>query len=127
MEKYIYFNSRDTFFRIALSCIIYFEADKNYTNMYLSNGQKLVFTFGLGVMKDYLKQTLQEDGNHFARIGKRFIINMNYLHEINILKQSLHLYDRTSNKLFTLSVSKGVLKELKDIYTKNRISYGKEG
>jgi len=119
-DKYIYFNSRDVFFRIALSRIVYFEADKNYTNMYLSNGQKLVFTFGLGVMKDYLNKNLNDEANKFARIGKSLIVNLNYLYEINILKQTLKLYDKENNKNFALPVSKSALKELKDLYVNDK-------
>jgi DNA-binding LytR/AlgR family response regulator len=120
MEKYIYFNSRDTFLRIALSRIIYFTAEKNYTFLYLTNGQKIVFTFGLGAMKDYLEKNLKEEATIFARIGKSLIVNLNYLYQIDLLKQTLKLYDAANNKLFTLSVSKSVLKELKSLYMKSK-------
>jgi DNA-binding LytR/AlgR family response regulator len=120
MEKYICFNSRDTFFRIALSRIVYFEADKNYTNLHQTNGQKLVFTFGLGAMKDYLEINLKEDAKNFARVGKSLIVNLNHIYKIDVLKQSLQLYDAVTNKTFTLPVSKGVLKDLKDLYANNK-------
>ncbi|MDR3250654.1 MAG: LytTR family transcriptional regulator [Tannerella sp.] len=120
MEKYVYFNSRDTLFRIALSRIVYFEADKNYTNLYLTNGQKLVFTFGLGAMKTYLETSLKTDAQCFVRIGKSLIINPNYVYKIDLLKQSLQLYDEVSGKLFTLSAAKGALRELKELYGINK-------
>ena len=44
-SRYIYFNSRDTFFRIALSQIIWFSADKNYTILQLSNQCRLLKHF----------------------------------------------------------------------------------
>jgi DNA-binding LytR/AlgR family response regulator len=116
MEKYVYFNSRDTLFRIALSRIVYFEADKNYTNLYLTNGQKLVFTFGLGAMKTYLETNMKTNTFRFVRIGKSLIINPDYVYKIDLLKQTLQLYDEVTGKLFTLSAAKGALKELKELY-----------
>jgi two-component system LytT family response regulator len=125
MEKYVYFNSRDTFFRIALSRIVYFEAEKNYTNLYLNNGQKLVFTFGLGTMKEYLETSMKEDAGIFARIGKSLIVNLNHIYKIDLLKQSLQLYDSVTQQTFTLSVAKSALKELKELYRKNNTRDGK--
>jgi DNA-binding LytR/AlgR family response regulator len=119
MEKYIYFNYRDTLFRIALSRIVYFEADKNYTNLYLSNGQKLVFTFGLGAMRDYLKKTLKEEERHFARIGKSLIINLDYLYGINLLKQQLLLYDdEVEQDLYFIRIKRR-LKAFKELYNQD--------
>jgi DNA-binding LytR/AlgR family response regulator len=120
MEKYIFFNSRDTLFRVALFRIVYFEADKNYTNLHLTNGQKLVFTFGLGAMKDYLEKNMKEDAQSFVRIGKSLIVNLNYVYKIDILKQVLQLYDAKTNKIFELPVSKGALKDLKELYVKSQ-------
>lgn len=118
MEKYIYFNSRDVFFRVELLRIAYFEADKNYTTMYLSNGDKLVFTFGLGTMKEYLEKNLKGDAQNFARIGKSFIINLHYVYQINLLKQTLQLYIPSTDRSFTLSVSKEALKGVKALFAK---------
>ena len=116
MEQYIYFNSRDTFFRIEKSRIAYFEADKNYTNLWLTNGQKLVFSFGLGTMKEYLVKNIKVDVHHFVRIGKSLIINVNYLFQINILKQQIHLYAKETDKLFTLPASRESLKAFKEMF-----------
>jgi DNA-binding LytR/AlgR family response regulator len=125
MEKYVYFNSRDTLFRIALSRIVYFEAEKNYTTLCLNNGQKLVFTFGLGAMKDYLESSMKEDARIFVRIGKSVIVNMNYVYKIDLLKQNLQLYDSVTQQTFTLPAAKGALKELKELYRKNNTRDGK--
>ena len=36
-KRFLYLNSRDEFFRVDISKIVYFEADGNYTNIILSN------------------------------------------------------------------------------------------
>jgi len=116
INRYIYFNSRDTFFRIALSQIVFFSADKNYTFLQLTNGQKLVFTFSLQKMEQYLSEKLNEDAKIFARIGKSYIINLNYVYQIDIVKQKLHLFDPVISKTFTLDISKEALKNLRRIF-----------
>ena len=36
MKKYLYLNSRDELYKIDIAKIVYFEAEGNYTNFYLS-------------------------------------------------------------------------------------------
>jgi DNA-binding LytR/AlgR family response regulator len=115
-QRYIYFNSRDALFRIALSQIACFSSDKNYTTLQLTSGQKLVFTFSLQKMESYLSEKLNEDAKMFARIGKSYIINLNYVHQIDIVKQKLHLFDPATSKSFALEVSKEALRNLRQIY-----------
>ena len=114
--RYIYFNSRDTFFRIALSQIVFFAADKNYTLLQLTNGQKLAFTFSLQKMEQYLSEKLNGDAKIFARIGKSYIINLNYIYQIDIVKQKLHLFDPATQKKFMLDISKDALRNLRKIF-----------
>ena len=116
MSKYIYFNSRDEFFRINLSQIVYFMADKNYTVMQLTNEQKLIFTFSLQKMQEYLMEKLQEDARIFARIGKSYIINLHYVYQIDTAKQKLKLLAPDTQKEFALSVSKEALKNLRMLF-----------
>ncbi len=116
LERYIYFNSRDEFFRICLAQIVYFEADKNYTMQFLNNGQKLVFTISLQRMQEYLAEKLSEDARTFARIGKSYIVNLNYVYRIDIAKQSLKLMTRDGGLIFNLTPSKEALKNLRSIY-----------
>ena len=116
MNRYIYFNSRDEFFRIHLTQIVYFMADKNYTVMQLQSGQKLVFTFSLQKMQQYLTEKLQEDARHFARIGKSYIINLNYVYHIDTVKQKLKLFSLDNQKEFSLPISKEASKNLRKLF-----------
>ena len=99
-----------------MSRIAYFEADKSYTNLWLSNGQKMVFSFGIGTMKEHLIKSLAADANPFVRIGKSLIININHLFQIHILRQQILLYCRDTDKLFTLPASREAVKALKEMY-----------
>jgi DNA-binding LytR/AlgR family response regulator len=95
---------------------VWFAADKNYTFLQLNNGQKLVFTFSLQKMEQYLSEKLGKDAKMFARIGKSYIINLNCVYRIDIVKQKLHLFDAVNQKEFTLDVSKEALKNLRKVF-----------
>ena len=115
MKKYLYLNSRDEFYKVDISKIVYFEADGNYTNFVLCNKLKGVVLMNLSQMQTVLTESLKEEASIFARIGKRFIINLNYVYHIEVLRQKLTLSD---GEVFAyqLPVSKEALKKLKDLY-----------
>lgn len=114
-QKYLYFNSRNEFFRVDVSKIIYFEGDGNYTNFILNNNQKGNVLMNLSQMQNVLSDSLKEEASIFARIGKRFIINLNYVYHIEVLKQRLTLSDGEAFS-YQLPISKEALKKLKEMY-----------
>lgn len=121
MEKQrLVFVSRDELLRIEVSKIVYFEADGNYTNIVTCNKIKSTVCMNLGQMQHLLSQRLSEDSSTFARIGKRYIVNLNYVYKINSLKRTLALTD-FSNFLFLLEVSKDALRNLKEKMIENKI------
>lgn len=114
---YLHLNTRDEFLRIDVSKIAYFEAEGNYTNFVLSNKLKGTVGMNLSRMQEVLSENLKESASIFARIGKRYIINLNYVYQINVLKQRLVLSDGEMF-VFQLAVSKDALKKLKEMYVK---------
>ena len=125
LKKHLYINSRFELYRVELSKIVYFEADGNCTNFILVNRQKGVLCMNLSKTQSLLTQNLKEQAQIFARIGKRFIINLTFVYHIDILKQRLTLSDGV---LFTflLPVSKEALKKLKDLYVASGTSAGRK-
>lgn len=113
--KYLYLNSRDEFFRVDISKIVYFESDGNYTNIILNNKMKATVCMNLAQMQTILSDSLKEDARIFARIGKRHIINLNYVYQIAILRQKLVLSDG-ENFEYQVDVSKDALKKLREMY-----------
>lgn len=113
--KYLYLNSRDELFRIDISKIVYFEADGNYTNFVLSNKLKGAVCMNLAEMQQVLSDNLKEAASIFARVGKRYIVNLTYVYQIGVLRQKLTLSD---GEVFAyqLSISKEALKKLKELY-----------
>lgn len=118
--EYLFLNSRDELLRIDISRIVYFEADGNYTNVYLCNKLKGTVCMNLARMQEALTAQLKEKATRFARVGKSYIINLNYVYSIQMLKQRLVLSDQSSFA-FQISVSKEALKALRDLFLNNTV------
>jgi DNA-binding LytR/AlgR family response regulator len=118
-RRIIYFNSRDELLRVDLSSVVYFEADANYTRFVSVNGMASMVYMNLGKMEELLSLRFKDAPGSFARIGKRYIINLRYVYGINTLKQELTLSDQVSFSM-TLSISKIALKGLKDLMSPRR-------
>ena len=112
---YLYLNSRDEFFRVDISKIVYFESDGNYTNIILNNKVKGTVCMNLAQMQSILGESLKDAAGIFARVGKRHIINLTFVYQIAILRQKLTLSDG-ENFEYQISISKDALKKLRDMY-----------
>lgn len=106
--------------RIDVHRIVYFEADGNYTYTVTCNKLKSAVCMNLGQMEEVLAQRLKEKKNIFARIGKRYIVNLGYVYKINPLKKQLVLTDFT-NFSYQLDISREALKTLKEIMVQIKI------
>ena len=115
MEQLIFFNSRDNLLRLVVKHIVYFEADGNYTIIMTKNKLKVQVGISLARMEVSLSEQLQEQASIFMRIGKRYIINREYVFNINCAHQRLVLSDMQTFA-FALPVSKEALKKMKDLF-----------
>lgn len=113
---YLIINSRDELLRIDMTKVVYIEADANYSNIILANKLKATVGMNLGQVEKLLVMNFGDKARTYARIGKRFIVNLNYLYRIHVLKQMLVLSDGQSFA-YQLEISKEALKCLKDIYS----------
>lgn len=111
---YVFFNSRDELLRIDTAKIVYLEADGNYTDIVMVNKLRAAVCMNLGEMEQALARQLGAESNLFMRIGKRFIINMQYVYQINVLKQHLILSDY-DHFAFQIKISKEALKKMKGL------------
>lgn len=120
LPQYLYLNSRDELLRIDIANIVYFEADGNYTNIISVNHLKGIVCTNLAQMQKCLNEKLKEDASVFARVGKKYIINLRYIYSINTLRQQIILSDGATFS-FHLTVGKDALKELKQIFIENSL------
>ena len=110
----VFFNSRDQLLRIDIEKIVYFEADGNYTDIIMVNKLRAAVCMNLGDMEKALAAQIGDEAKRFMRIGKRFIINMRYVYQINVLKQQLVLSDY-DHFAFQVTISKDALRKMKDL------------
>ena len=119
-KRLIFFNSRDSLIRIDIANIVYFEGDGNYTYIVTANKMKSCLTINLSHTEEALASQLGKDAKRFMRIGKRFIVNMNYIYQVDVLKQTLVLSDAL-HFVYQLPVSKEALKTVKELMVNNKI------
>lgn len=112
------FHTRDEMTKVRLDKVAYFEADGNYTTVMFTNGYKTSLLVNLLMIEKLIDDTLRGKVQPFIRIGKRYIVNSTCICHINTLKQRLVLSDFNSPNVFTLSISKEALKNLKELYKK---------
>lgn len=112
--NYIFFKSRDEILRIDTSAIVYFEADGNYTHIILANGLKGLMCMNLARMQKTLELSMKDKARRFVRIGKRYIINMNYIYHVHVLHQSVILSDQKTFS-YEIQISKEALRNLKEL------------
>lgn len=110
--EYLYVNTRDELLRIDCSKIVYMEGDGNYTTIVLVNKLKASVCMNLSEMQRFISDKLHERASFLVRIGKRFIVNVNFIHQINVLHQSLTVTDGV-HFAFQLGISKEALKQMK--------------
>ena len=112
--RLLFFNSRDELLRIGVDKIVYFEADGNYTDIIMVHKLRAAVCMNLGEMEAALAAQLGDDAKQFMRIGRKYIINMNYIYLVNVLKQQLVLSDY-DHFAFQINISKDALRKMKDL------------
>ena len=111
MERYLIIKTRDELLRIKIGQILYFEADRNYTKLLLSNGIQFTFAINIGKIEEILEKQVAGCNTILMRVGKSHIINKNHiLQKLLLLTQD--------GKPRELVISKDPLKVLKDTLEK---------
>ena len=114
MKKVILFNNRDGLLRMDAERIVYFEADGNYTRVVSMNSLKATLGCNLGQTEQALTAQLAEEARGFMRIGKRFIVNLDYIYSVNMAKQCLILSDM-EHFAYQLPIFMEALRQMKEL------------
>ena len=88
----IFFNTRDEMTCIDDHLIAYRKASGNYSSVKLITGKELILTQTLSKVMKMLEEPGKVNGR-FIRVGRSFIVNQDFIHKINLLKQMLILSD----------------------------------
>lgn len=114
MDRYLIIKTRDELLRIKIGQILYFEADRNYTKLLLSNGIQFTFALNIGKIEELLEKQVVGSNEILVRVGKSHIINKSHILQINLPKQKLVLLGQ-DGKPHELGISKDPLRNLKDV------------
>ena len=117
MDRYLMIKTRDELLRIKIGQILYFEADRNYTKLLLSNGIQFTFAINIGQIEELLEKQVSGSNDMLVRVGKSHIINKTHILQINLPKQKLLLLTQ-EGKPRELVISKDPLKQLKEALEK---------
>ena len=99
--------------------VICIEADGNYCNLHLANGNEYLLSFQLGQVESIIKEQLSYSNHSFVRVGKSLIINMDELISVNITKQTLEM-NMPSGERMLYNASREALKKLMNLLIENK-------
>ena len=120
MRQLLIFNSRDSLLRLDVEHIAYFEADGNYTNIFTKNKLRVQVGLSLTRMEAALSEQLHEGAAVFMRVGKRFIINREYIFNIDTARQRLCISDMQTFA-YQLQIGKEALRMIKNLIVTTRV------
>lgn len=113
MKKFLLISNSNELVRVAPEHIVCITADGDYSTLLQADGESRVVLCQLGKLVEMINSQLGVRGNDFIRLGRSLIINLNYVHYINVPKQKLVLSDSCSVN-HTVTASKEALKQLKE-------------
>lgn len=117
----IIFNTRDELIKVDIDKMVYAMAEDNYVYMFFRNGQSVMVCMTLQSLEQLIVSVIANANQGvYVRIGRRYIVNINYIMQINLLRQQLVLSDLDVVKPIVLNVSKEALKVLKQKMTESK-------
>lgn len=119
MKEKLLIHTANEAYSFTPSQVICIEADGNYCNLHLSNGNEYLLSFQLGQVESIIKEQLSYSNHNFVRVGKSLIINMDELLCVNITRQTLEMNSPTGEKIF-FNASREALKKLMNLLIETR-------
>lgn len=111
MEEYLVISNTNFLLRVASQQIVYVCSEGSYCILKLVDGDEYTFSFNLTVFERKIVEQLPRSSHSFARVGRNYIINSQYIFSINTNSAELGGF----KEKFTLHVSREPLKQLKTI------------
>ena len=122
-KQYIVISKSTELVRIPLDSLMYVEADGNYSKIVTKDGRERLVLLQLGQVEDLIAEQIDEFEGEILRLGRKYIINLNYIHVIDVSKQLLVISD-CANCYHKIEASRDALLKLKS-YIESLVDYGK--
>jgi DNA-binding LytR/AlgR family response regulator len=102
--------------RLPAENVLFISSDGNYSILMMINNESRMVNAQLGQIEALIDAQIGRK-SQLVRLGKSLIVNLNYVHFINVPRQQLILSD-CKMATHTQTVSKEVLKNLKEMLEK---------
>ena len=98
-------------FALDLEKVMYLEADDHYTIVYYSSGIHFMLPFGLSKVEEAISDEEIAGNIYLLRFCRKYIVNINYIYHVNVMKQIIQLYDNRGDS-HSLHIPKPILRNL---------------
>ena len=115
MTRILIINNTVELLRLPAADIVYIEANGNYSVLNIVGGEQQTVAFQLGQLEPMMGRQLAEEAAMFVRVGRGFIVNRNYIYNINLSLQFLIMRDTQGHCYPKLRASHDALKKLKEL------------
>ena len=109
---------------VPVDRLVYVSSDGNYSTVVTQDNRRQTVSYQLGQIEDLIEEQLGDAGSRFTRLGRGLIVNVDFVHFVDITKQRLILSD-CLNCYHELTASREVLIKLK-AYKEALSKYGKQ-
>ncbi len=113
MGRCLTFSTSGELIRVPSEAVVIITADGNYSVVSLADGSEYVVNLQLGQIERKLMDFVTDNDNRFIRIGKKLIVNREYISYINPTRQKLIVSDCRTFK-HEATASREALKALKE-------------
>lgn len=94
MDKTLIISNTSELYRLYPDDIVFIQADRNYSEIIMSNGDVVNVTLQLGVLVDIIDRQLHTEQPQFIRLGRSYIINLKYIYHIRLNPAKLWMKSR---------------------------------
>lgn len=112
MPNVLVVNNSVELFRFLLEDIVLVKADGNYADFYIVGDGSRKMIIQLGQVERLFREQIGDGATNFIRVGRKYIINNNYIYHIDLKHQVLVLRDRSYKKYTLDDVSVDALRKL---------------
>jgi DNA-binding LytR/AlgR family response regulator len=115
MSRILIINNTVELLRLRAADIVYVEAEGNYSKLHIVGDEQRTMLIQLGQLEQMMGEQLADEAAMFVRVGRGFIVNRNYIYNINLSSQYLIMRDAQGRCYPKLRISHDALKKLKDL------------
>ena len=84
MDRTLIISNTAELYRFHPDDIVFIQADRNYSEIIMSNGELANVTLQLGALADIINRQLHTEHPQFIRLGRSYIINLKYIYHIRL-------------------------------------------